>query len=976
MAEKLIVRIGSNTAGFESGLRKAGQSVKKWAKRATIALTAVVTVSALIGSKFEQSLRLAGAIAGATGKDFAALEKEARRLGKTTAFTATQAAEGMTNLARTGLKTQEIIKTTGIALEFAGAHATDMENSTRILAAAMNVFEIESEGARRVADTFTFALDNSLLRVDSLREGMKNASAMGAVLGQSIEESTTALAFFVNMGLEGSRAGMQFRMAMQAMVKQGPGVRRALKAMNLEFEDINPLTHNFGETLQFVADKIPATAEGLQHSIGLFGRAGTFMFALGKKVRGSTLDFDDFVKKMKESQTEAGITARRYADMMDTFRGQWKILWSAIQELGLSVFSVYKDQGKIVFKFLADNVVKMADFINKNRFVIMTAILETSQTLLSKFDSVIMAVGQVVAAFAFAFAEVKRVFFGKFSESFKTHILEPLGVAKKWLKEKFHVAWKFYFGKQGLVTKVSEDFNKGFSKESKEAYIETLKEFKKFAGKNVALQKKLSKEIARLKEQEAKRITDLELEKIEAAKKAAKKITEDATGAARKVSVAYGDSMLAIQGDNDDMVQNWGDSMVDMAQDGASMGANIEDTFSQFFVGVGQGFGELTEDQKEWADHGRRSAREFASDASNSIANFINPLKDDFLEIDSLFESMLESMVGSLTRSVADMAVQWGIGAISRAGASFGWWDSGAWKIARDQMGMVHKDEMIVPAETARVLRGEGTGPTFSADTAFGGRNPEFAKDFAIGAMKTHGLYSLEGLGHYIAKNISLDRLIQGVFDPRAIMGNTMVGGMTNAVPNALGLSGKWADLGQTLLGFAGGMSLGPIGAIAGAIGGAGIFDAIGDVLNMRENEITRDFLEALHGRVKGGRVYAGLPGYVDYESVAAGLGEGAGGGISGGEFGGGMAGMTAHGGWAHGPESGYKQTLHGSEYILNEDQFKAVRELNAGGGRGQTIRIGSLIKIEGNLIADQATFDDFIVKINDALFKFAEMGY
>ncbi|KKN41179.1 hypothetical protein LCGC14_0725700, partial [marine sediment metagenome] len=579
MAEKLIVRIGANTAGFNSGLRKAGQSVKQWAKRATIALTAVVTVSALIGAKFEQSLKLAGAIAGATGKDFAALEKEARRLGKTTAFTATQAAEGMTNLARTGLKTQEIIKTTGIALEFAGAHATDLGQSTQILAAAMNVFEIESAGARRIADTFTFALDNSLLTVDRLREGMKNASAMGAVLGSSIEETTTALAFFVNMGLEGSRAGMQFRMAMQALIKQGPGVRRALKAMNLEFADVNPLTHDFGEILQFVADKIPATAEGLKHSIGLFGRAGTFMAALGKKVRGSTLDFDAFVQSMKDSQTEAGLTSKRYAIMMDTFRGQWKILWSAIQELGLSVFSVYKDQGKIVFKFLADNVVKMADFINKNRFVIMTAILETSQTLLSKFDSVIMAVGQVVAAFAFAFAEVKRVFFGKFSESFKTHILEPLGVTKKWLKEKFHVAWKFYFGKQGLVTKVSEDFNKGFSKESKEAYIKTLKEFKKFAGKNVALQKKLSKEIVRLKKQEAKRITDLELEKIEAAKKAAKKMTEDGTDAAKKVSVAYGDSMLAIQGDNDDMVQNWGDSMVDMAQDGASMGADIEDSF-------------------------------------------------------------------------------------------------------------------------------------------------------------------------------------------------------------------------------------------------------------------------------------------------------------------------------------------------------------------------------------------------------------
>ncbi|KKL60361.1 hypothetical protein LCGC14_2206100, partial [marine sediment metagenome] len=402
----------------------------------------------------------------------------------------------------------------------------------------------------------------------------------------------------------------------------------------------------------------------------------------------------------------------------------------------------------------------------------------------------------------------------------------------------------------------------------------------------------------------------------------------------------------------------------------------------QFFVGFRMGLEELQEEQKEWSDHGRQAAKDFARDASSSIATFINPLKDDFLEIDSLFSSMLSSMVGSLTKSVAEMAVQWGIGAISRAGANFGWWDSGAWKIARDQVGMVHKDEMIVPAETARVLRGEGTGPTFSADTAFGGRNPEFAKDFATGAMKTHGLFSLEGLGHYAAGNITLDRLVKGITDPRAIMGNVMTGGLTNAIPNALGLQGKWADFGQTFFGMLSGASFGPAGAIVGAVFGSALMDRIGDALNMRENELLRNFFEGAFGNVMGGNAFKSF----NKSMAVLGTGGGGAGGFGGGfssmgaadvsnTFGGGSEALAKHGGIFSGPESGYPATLHGTERIFSEaDNERLIAAINKIGG-GVTIN-APLVKIEGNLIADQATFDDFIVKINDALFKFAEMGY
>lgn len=349
-----------------------------------------------------------------------------------------------------------------------------------------------------------------------------------------------------------------------------------------------------------------------------------------------------------------------------------------------------------------------------------------------------------------------------------------------------------------------------------------------------------------------------------------------------------------------------------------------------FFDGVKDGFNELIETQKSWADQGKESVFQFANDAENALAGFFNPLKDDFLEISTLWDSMLGSMVGALTRSVAEMAVQWGVAAISTAGSSFGWWDTGAWKIDKDQVGMVHEGEMVVPADIAKILRGEGG--TFNADTAFGGKNPEFAKDFSIGAIKTHGLYSMQGFGHLLAGNIDAERLIRGILDPRALISNTVAGGLTNALPNALGLEGKFADFGQIFLGMTGGMALGPLGAIAGAVAGAGLLDAIGDVLDLRENEAFKDFFEGAFGNVMGRQAFKSFQKSMSLAGGAGG-GEGAfGGGFSSmgaadvsNTFGGGSEALARHGGIFSGPESGFPVTMHGTERVLDEADNKAL---------------------------------------------------
>ena len=95
----------------------------------SLAFTGLMTASAVVGARFDREVSFMGAIANATGSEVDQLSEKARELGRTTMFSATQAAQAMQNLARSGMDTNEIIAASGPSLKLAGAAGTDMATS-------------------------------------------------------------------------------------------------------------------------------------------------------------------------------------------------------------------------------------------------------------------------------------------------------------------------------------------------------------------------------------------------------------------------------------------------------------------------------------------------------------------------------------------------------------------------------------------------------------------------------------------------------------------------------------------------------------------------------------------------------------------------------------------------------------------------------------------------------------------------------
>ena len=128
----------SNVA--KKGLKVAAAAITGTAT----ALAGVATAAAKTGADFESQMSRVKAISGATGEEFEKLKAQAIELGAETSFSASQAAEGMENLAAAGFTTTETMEAMPGLLDLAAASGEDLASSSDIAAAALRGFGMEA----------------------------------------------------------------------------------------------------------------------------------------------------------------------------------------------------------------------------------------------------------------------------------------------------------------------------------------------------------------------------------------------------------------------------------------------------------------------------------------------------------------------------------------------------------------------------------------------------------------------------------------------------------------------------------------------------------------------------------------------------------------------------------------------------------------------------------------------------------------
>jgi TP901 family phage tail tape measure protein len=184
-------------------------------KKLTFELTAPIAALGAIAvstfAEFEHQMSKVKAVSGATGDQFKALEADAKRLGGSTVFTATEVGALQEEFAKLGFTADEITKVTEATLYLAQATGSDLAASAEVAGATLRGFGLDAIETSRVTDVMAMSFNKSALDLSSFADSMKYVAPVAKVAGVSLEETTAMLAVLADRGIKGSQAGTSLR---------------------------------------------------------------------------------------------------------------------------------------------------------------------------------------------------------------------------------------------------------------------------------------------------------------------------------------------------------------------------------------------------------------------------------------------------------------------------------------------------------------------------------------------------------------------------------------------------------------------------------------------------------------------------------------------------------------------------------------------------------------------------------------------
>jgi TP901 family phage tail tape measure protein len=167
------------------------------------ALTGIINTT----RDFEFQMARVKAITGATSEEFKRLSDDAKRLGSSTKFTATQVAELQEEYAKLGFNTSEILNATEATLTLAEATGSNLAESANVAGAVLRAFGLDASETQRVVDVMALSFSSSALNMTDFAEAMKFVAPIARAANIPIETTTALLGKLADSGLRGSIAG-------------------------------------------------------------------------------------------------------------------------------------------------------------------------------------------------------------------------------------------------------------------------------------------------------------------------------------------------------------------------------------------------------------------------------------------------------------------------------------------------------------------------------------------------------------------------------------------------------------------------------------------------------------------------------------------------------------------------------------------------------------------------------------------------
>ena len=377
-SRNMTTKFGNSVTGIGKQLTSVGSTLTK---NVTLPLVAVGTAGLKVATDFEKGMSQVKAISGATGKDFEALREKAIELGADTSFSANEVAEAMTEMAKAGWDSQQIIDGMSGVLAAAAASGENLSTVSTIVADTITGFGLAAADSTKVADLLTQAANSGTIGISDLGESFKYVAPLANAMGISVEDAVTAITAMSMAGIKGSQAGTALSGVLSRLNGDNEKVRSTMKELGIEITNVDGSFKSLDDIVAALRNSFSGMTDEQKayYATILAGQEG-------QKGLLALLNLsEDEYNKIAESMDNAGGVAEKTAAIMQDN------LQSKIEQLGGALESLAIKLADYVVPYLQKLVEWLTNVVDK-----FTSLSPGVQKAILVFAGIAAAIGPVI----------------------------------------------------------------------------------------------------------------------------------------------------------------------------------------------------------------------------------------------------------------------------------------------------------------------------------------------------------------------------------------------------------------------------------------------------------------------------------------------------------------------------------------------------------------------------------------------------
>jgi TP901 family phage tail tape measure protein len=290
----------------------------------TVPLTVVGTKVTQLDEQFGSTMSQVKMYSGATKEQLGQLRDYALSLSSSSIYSSDEIGQAMNELAKAGQKPEQMMKKGGpldSALSLAAAGQMDLADAAAKVVQVGSAFHIKTSDMTMVANVLANGANKSTAEVGDLANGLANCGQMAHTAGWSLKDTTAAIAFMADKGVDGATAGTQLKVMLQRLVNPTAKAQEVMEKYGFSARDAQGNVKDLSTLTQELYDKFGGLgAEERDSALGtMFGTRGinpvlALLNSVGDSANKSTGEIDGYIQAC---DTSKGATEMAAAQMSD-----------------------------------------------------------------------------------------------------------------------------------------------------------------------------------------------------------------------------------------------------------------------------------------------------------------------------------------------------------------------------------------------------------------------------------------------------------------------------------------------------------------------------------------------------------------------------------------------------------------------------------------------------------------------------------